>query len=89
MWKYGDTTLKECKKALSLVPRLSPKMVQVDAVTKRVVGYASGINFVSFMNAINNGMYSMRDDIRGSLIVLMGHIWLSYHLYFCCIVHTR
>ena len=62
LWKYGETTLKQCKKAMSLVPRLAPNMIQLDGVNKRIVGYSSGINFSSFLRAINNGMYVMNGD---------------------------
>jgi hypothetical protein len=61
MWTHAANTLKSCKKAMSLVPYLAPKMVQVDA-TKRVVGYSSGINVTSFLKAINIGMYVLRED---------------------------
>ena len=61
MWMHAANTLKSCKKAMSLVPYLAPKMVQVDA-TKRVVGYSSGINVTSFLKAINIGMYVLRED---------------------------
>ena len=62
LWKYGETTLKQCKKAMSLVRHLAPKMVRLDAVNKRVVGYSSGINIGSFLRAINNGMFVMHRD---------------------------
>ena len=61
MWMHAANTLKSCKKAMSFVPYLAPKMVQVDA-TKRVVGYSSGINVTSFLKAINIGMYVLRED---------------------------
>ena len=61
MWKHGANTLKLCKKAMSLVPHLAPKMVQVDG-TKRIVGYSSGINVISFLKAINNGMFVLGKD---------------------------
>lgn len=61
LWRHATTTVKICKKALSLVGKLSPQMVQVDG-TKRIVGYASGMSVMSFLKAINYGMYVQRDD---------------------------
>jgi hypothetical protein len=61
LWKHATSTLKTCKKAMTLLPRLAPKMVQLDN-TKRIVGYSSGINFSSVLQAINNGMYLMGDN---------------------------
>ena len=43
------------------MPLLAPKMVQVDG-TKHVVGYSSGLNVISFLKAINNGMYVLKED---------------------------
>ena len=61
LWNLATKIMKSCKKAMTLVPRLAPKMIQLD-ITKRIVGYSSGINFTSFIEAINNGMYAMGDD---------------------------
>lgn len=61
MWTNAANTLKSCKKAMTLMPSLAPKMVQVDG-TKRIVGYSSGINMISFLKAIINGMYVMSKD---------------------------
>jgi hypothetical protein len=61
LWTCGMNILKSVKKAMSLVPRLSPKMIQVDG-TKYIVGYSSGNNFKSFLEAINTGMYVLKDD---------------------------
>ena len=61
LWRHAAATVKICKKALSLVVQLSPQMVQVDA-TRRIVGYASGMSVMSFLKALNHGMYVLRDD---------------------------
>jgi hypothetical protein len=58
IWSMADTVLASLKKALSIVPQLSPKIVNIDS-TCRIVGYASGKNFVSFLQAIDKGMYEM------------------------------
>jgi hypothetical protein len=61
LWTWGMKILKSVKKAMPLVPQLSPKMIQVDR-TKYIVGYLSGNNFKSFLEAINMGMYVLKDD---------------------------
>jgi hypothetical protein len=66
IWKMADTVLASLKKALSLVPLLSPKIVNIDS-TCRVVGYASGKNEQSFLQAINKGMYEMDKSDRMGL----------------------
>jgi hypothetical protein len=63
IWKMADTVLASLKKALSLVPQLSPKIVNIDS-TCRVVGYASGKNLESFLQAIDKGMYKMDKSNR-------------------------
>ena len=50
--------LVSLKKALLLVPQLSPKLVMI-GTTCRVVGYASGKNEQLFLQAIDKGMYKM------------------------------
>ena len=52
-WKMADSVLASLKKALSLVPQLSPKMVMINN-TCRVVGYDSGKNEVLFLQVIDN-----------------------------------
>jgi hypothetical protein len=48
-----------------LVPKLSPKIVNIDGGLK-VIGYASGQNKASLFQLINNGMYEMeRREGRG------------------------
>jgi len=66
IWKMADTVLASLKKALSLVPQLSPKIVNIDS-TCRVVGYASGKNEQSFLQAIDKGMYEMDKSDRMGL----------------------
>jgi hypothetical protein len=50
IWKMTDTVLASLKKALSLVPQFSPKIVNINS-TCRVVGYASGKTVESFLQA--------------------------------------
>jgi hypothetical protein len=52
----ADSMTTSLKKALSLVPQLSTKLVMIDT-TCRVVGYASKKNKALFMQAIDHGMY--------------------------------
>ena len=66
IWKMADTVLASLKKALSLVPQLSPKIVNIDS-TCRVVGYDSGKNEQSFLQAIDKGMYEMDKSDRMGL----------------------
>ena len=66
IWKMADTVLASLKKALSLVRQLSPKIVNIDS-TCRVVGYASGKNEQSFLQAIDKGMYDMDKSDRMGL----------------------
>jgi hypothetical protein len=58
IWNMTDDVMMSLKKALSLVPQLSPKIVMIDT-TCRVVGYASGKNKQLFLQAIDKGMYDM------------------------------
>ena len=58
IWKMADFMLVSLKKALLLVPQLSPKLVMI-GTTCRVVGYASGKNEQLFLQAIDKGMYKM------------------------------
>jgi hypothetical protein len=62
----ADTVLASLKKALSLVPQLSPKIVNIDS-TCRVVGYASGKNEQPFLQAIDKGMHEMDKSDRTGL----------------------
>ena len=54
----ADLVLSSIKKALSLVPKLSPKIVNINSGLK-VIGYASGQNEALFLQAIDNGIYDM------------------------------
>ncbi len=66
IWRMADTVMALLKKALSLVPQLSPKIVNIDS-TCRVVGYASGKTEQSFLQAIDKGMYKMNKSDRMGL----------------------
>jgi hypothetical protein len=61
----ANSVTTSLKKALSLVPLLSPKLVMINT-TCRVVGYASRINEALFMQAIEHGMYVLdKKDKKG------------------------
>ena len=66
IWKMADTVLALLKKAISLVPQFSPKIVSIDS-TCRVVGYASGKTIESFLQAIDKGMYEIDKSNRMGL----------------------
>jgi hypothetical protein len=62
----SGSVLATLKKALSLVPQLSPKLDMIDT-TCRVVGYASRKNEQLFLQAIDKGMYEMDKSDRMGL----------------------
>ncbi len=62
LWAMGLTVLQSIKKALSIVPKLSPWIVMIDK-SCTVIGYASGQNKQSFMQLIDNGMFNMDEAI--------------------------
>jgi hypothetical protein len=58
IWKMADSVMMSMKKALSLVPILSPTIVRFN-LTCRMVSYASGKNESTFMQLIDHSMYAM------------------------------
>ena len=58
----GLSVLRSIKKALAIVPKLSPRIVSIDK-SCAVIGYASGHNEQSFMQLIDNGMFNMDEAI--------------------------
>ena len=62
LWAMGLTVLQSIKKALSIVPKLSPRIVMVNK-SCAVIGYASGQNKLSLMQLIDNGMFNMDETI--------------------------
>ena len=58
----GLSVLRSIKKALAIVPKLSPRIVLIDK-SCAVIGYASGQNKQSFMQLIDNGMFNMDETI--------------------------
>ena len=66
----GLTVLQMIKKALSIVPKLLPRIVIIDKKCA-MMGYASGKNKNSFMQYINNGMFAltMKD---GNMVIVDG-----------------
>ncbi len=66
IWKMADLVLASLKKALSLVPQLSPKFVMINT-TCRVVGYASRENEQLFLQVIDKGMHKMDKSDRMGL----------------------
>ncbi len=57
----GLSVLQSIKKALSIIPKLSPRIVMIDK-NCAVIGYASGKNKQSFMQLVDNGMYVMTSN---------------------------
>jgi hypothetical protein len=65
IWNMANEVMASLKKALSLVPQLSLKIVRF-GTTCRVVGYASGKNEQLFLQAIDKGMYNLdKNDQMG------------------------
>ena len=62
LWAMGLTVLQSIKKALSIVPKFSSRIVMIDK-SCAVIGYASGQNEQSFMQLIDNGMFNMDEAI--------------------------
>jgi hypothetical protein len=58
IWMMADLVLPLIKRALLLVLKLSPKIVNIDSGSK-VIGYASEQNKALFLQVIDNGMYEM------------------------------
>ena len=54
----SDVILCNCKKAMSLLPKLAPKVVTLGD-DNSVVGYASGEKEEDFLRYVNDGMYAM------------------------------
>jgi hypothetical protein len=64
----GLTVLQSVKKALSIVPKLSPGIVLIDK-NCAVVGYALGKNKSLFMQHIDNGMFALMAKDGNTLLV--------------------
>ena len=62
LWAMGLSVLRSIKKALSIVPKLSPRIVMIDK-NCAVIGYASGQNEHSFMQLVDNGMFTMDEAL--------------------------
>jgi hypothetical protein len=69
LWAMGLTVLRSMKKALSIVPKLSPRIVMIDK-NCAVIGYASGMNEQSFMQLVDNGMYAMTSIIGDDELIV-------------------
>ena len=69
LWAMGLTVLRSIKKALSIVPKLSPRIVMIDK-NCAVIGYASGKNKHSFMQLVDNGMYAMTSIIGDDELIV-------------------
>jgi hypothetical protein len=72
LWAMGLTVLRSIKKALSIVPKLSPRIVMIDK-NCNVIGYASGMNEQSFMQLVDNGMYAMTSIIGDDELIVDGN----------------
>jgi len=56
LWAMGLAVLRSTKKALSIIPKLLPRIIMIDK-NCAVIGYASGKNKHSFMQLVDNGMF--------------------------------
>ncbi len=68
LWNMGLSVLQSIKKALSIVSKLSPRIVNIDK-NCAVVGYASRKNESSFLQHIDNGMFALITKEGGSLLL--------------------
>jgi hypothetical protein len=68
LWSMGLTVLRSIKKALSIVPKLLPRIVIIDK-NCAAVGYALGKNKSLFMQHINNGMFALMTKEVGTLLI--------------------
>ncbi len=68
LWAMGLTVHQSIKKALSIVPKLSPRIVLIDKNCV-VVGYILGKNEHLFMQHINNGMFGLMAKDGNTLLV--------------------
>jgi hypothetical protein len=62
LWAMGLSVLRSIKKALAIVPKLSPRIVMIDK-SCAVIGYTSEQNEQSFMQLIDNGLFNMDETI--------------------------
>ncbi len=58
LWRAGQDVLRLIKKAMALVLQLDGKVVNLGK-NHHVLGYASGKNYASFIQFIDNGMYAL------------------------------
>jgi hypothetical protein len=68
LWAMGLSVLCSIKKALSMVPKLSPRI----AITNKncaIISYASGKNESFFMQFIDNGMFALTINDGETIIV--------------------
>ncbi len=72
IWALAMTILCSLKKAISLVPKVSPTIAMIDK-SCAIIQYASGWTEASFHQYINNGMYEMSksEENRGENAELM------------------
>jgi len=66
------TVLRSIKKALSIVPKLSPRIVLIDT-NCAVTGYASGENEQSFMQLVDNGVFVMTINDGDDVMIVDGN----------------
>ena len=59
LWRAGQDVLRSIKKAMTIIPKLDGKVVNLGK-NHKVLGYASsGKNHASFIQFIDNGMYAL------------------------------
>ena len=68
LWDMGLNVLQSMKKALSLVPKLLPRIIIIEK-NCAVTGYASGKNETTFLQYIDNGMFLLTKKDVDMLVV--------------------
>ena len=72
LWAIGLTVLPSIKKALSIVPKLSPRILMIGK-NCAVIGYASRKNKQSFMQLVGNGMFAMMSVNGDDTMIIDGN----------------
>ena len=58
LWRAGESVLRLVKKTMANVPKLDGKVIHLSK-NHQVLGYASGKNLETFIQFINNGIYTL------------------------------
>ncbi len=76
IWAMELTVLRSTKKALAMVPKISPSIILIDK-NFAVLSFTSGKNESLFMQYIDNRMYPFQQLLNGELSLLMKAIWTT------------